>query len=198
MALKILESFKIGTSTIFLAAGSILDYEGDAFVNAANEGCTGGFGVDEQVNKSGGYDLKVARKQLGGCPTGQAKVTESFDHKKVKHIIHAVGPVYRVPFGLNREEDHSDLLKEKDIHLVDAYKNSLVCAQQLGVKKLGFCLLSAGVFRGQRDLKDILQIGLTSITDNLYEGLEEVTMVAWTDEEQEILKNLFQQHQQKI
>lgn len=59
---------------MILAAGSILDYVGDAFVNAANEGCTGGFGVDEQVNKAGGYELKEARKLFGGCKTGDAKV----------------------------------------------------------------------------------------------------------------------------
>jgi len=90
--LRRLESFGGGNTAVIIAAGSILDYTGDAFVNAANEGCTGGFGVDEQVNRAGGYALKEARKLLGGCPTGEAKVTESFEHRKVKHIIHAVGP----------------------------------------------------------------------------------------------------------
>lgn len=56
---------------------------GDAIVNAANEGCTGGFGVDEIINKSGGFKLKEARKLLNGCATGDAKVTPSFDHTKV-------------------------------------------------------------------------------------------------------------------
>lgn len=63
--------------SLVIVAGSILDYEGDAFVNAANEGCTGGFGVDEQVNKAGGFELKEARKQFGGCQTGQCKVIKN-------------------------------------------------------------------------------------------------------------------------
>ena len=54
-------------ATLVLAAGSILDYEGDAFVNAANEGCVAGFGLDEMVNRSGGPRLKAARKKLGAC-----------------------------------------------------------------------------------------------------------------------------------
>lgn len=179
-----------GHTTILIVGGSILDYIGDAFVNAANEGCTGGFGVDEQVNRAGGFELKEARKLLGGCPTGEAKVTESFDHKKVKHIIHAVGPVYRLKFGMSLDEDHSSFLKAKDPLLVDAYKASLARAQELGVETLGFTLLSAGVFRGERELKDILQLGLKTIVNHCYEGLKEVTMVAWTKEEQDALVEL--------
>ena len=82
--------------TLVLAAGSILEYTGDAFVNAANEGCVGGFGVDEMVNRSAGHALRRVRQTLGGCPTGEAKLTASFDHTRVAHIIHAVGPVYRI------------------------------------------------------------------------------------------------------
>jgi len=188
--LRRLESFGGGNTAVIIAAGSILDYTGDAFVNAANEGCTGGFGVDEQVNRAGGYALKEARKLLGGCPTGEAKVTESFEHKKVNHIIHAVGPVYRLKFGMSHEEDHSEFLKEKDPLLVEAYKASLARAQELGVATLGFTLLSAGVFRGERPLKDVLRIGLQAVLKNCYPGLKEVTMVAWTEEEQNALVEL--------
>ena len=49
---------------LVLSKGSVLDFKGDAFINAANEGCVGGFGLDEQVNLSGGFQLKEARKQV--------------------------------------------------------------------------------------------------------------------------------------
>jgi len=167
---------------------------GDAIVNAANEGGTGGFGVDEVINKAGGYKLKEARKLFNGIPTGEAKVTESFNHTKVTHIIHAVGPVYRLPMNMKDEKEINELFKNKDQLLIKAYIESLQRAKELGVKKLGFTLLSAGVFRGVRPLKDILEIGVKAIIDNCYDGLEEVTMVAFTKEEQDELSNIINKY----
>jgi len=175
---------------LIIVAGSILDYVGDAIVNAANEGGTGGFGVDEVINRAGGFKLKEARKLFNGIPTGEAKVTESFEHTKVSHIIHAVGPVYRLKLGMKEEDDHSEFFKSKDPLLISAYRASLQRAKELGVKTLGFTLLSAGVFKGARSLKDILEIGIHTIIDNCYEGLTEVTMVAFTKEEQDELVNI--------
>ena len=70
-----------------LAAGSALDYVGDALVNAANEGCIGGAGIDEHVNRSGGPRLRLARQALNGCPTGGAKTTPSFEHLRTRWIV---------------------------------------------------------------------------------------------------------------
>lgn len=186
-------SYKIGDCEIVLQHGSILEFEGDAIVNAANEGCVGGFGVDEAINKAGGFQLKQARKDLGGCKTGNAKITESFEHTKVKWIIHAVGPVYRIPFGLNIDDEQS-FLSSKDDLLYLAYKNSLERAKENNIKEIGFCLLCAGVFRGKRDLKDILQIGLKSITENIYNGLTKIVIYAFTDEEKTILHQVGEEY----
>ena len=101
-----------------------------------------------------------------------------------------MGPVYRLKFGMSHEEDHTDFLKQKDPLLVSAYKESYARAQELGVERLGFCLLCAGVFRGERPLKDILQIGLKTVVNNCYPGLKEVAMVAWSKEEQDALVEL--------
>jgi len=179
-----------------ILAGSILDYKGDAIINAANEGGTGGFGVDEQVNKAAGYELKEERKKWNGIPTGTARISGSYNHTKVKYIIHAVGPVYRLAALklLYKPEEQAQLglsLPEKDPLLVSAYKASLECAKAAGVTILGFTLLSAGVFRGERDLGDILRIGINTIINNCYEGLREVAMIAWTKEEQDRLCALF-------
>jgi O-acetyl-ADP-ribose deacetylase (regulator of RNase III) len=116
-----------------------------------------------------------------------------------------VGPVYRIKFGSKFGDgpdclgpDQDTYLKSKDPLLVSAYKRSLEIAKELGAKTIGFTLLSAGrnfltksqragVFRGERALKDILEIGVKAVIDNIYPGLEAVTMVAFTQEEQQEL-----------
>eukprot|EP01127_Copromyxa_protea_P012393 TRINITY_DN3231_c0_g1_i1.p1 TRINITY_DN3231_c0_g1~~TRINITY_DN3231_c0_g1_i1.p1 ORF type:complete len:219 (-),score=36.69 TRINITY_DN3231_c0_g1_i1:40-696(-) len=191
---KSLPADKENSCNLVVAAGSILDFVGDVIVNAANEGCTGGFGVDEQINRAAGYKLKEARKEFNGCETGNAKVTPSFEHTKCSHIIHAVGPVYRIKFGSTFGDapgalgpDIETYLKSKDHLLTSAYKRSMEIASELNAKTIGFTLLSCGVFRGERDLGEILEIGIRAIAQNCYVGLETVTMVAWTSEEQQVL-----------
>jgi len=177
---------------LVLVHGSILDYVGNAFVNAANEGCVGGFGVDEQVNKSGGIELKKARKKLKGCKTGEAKVTSSFEHKNTKWIIHAVGPAFRInPIkdGIKEATPEAvDTLKKKDVLLRSAYKASLKCAEEKKVETIGFCMLSAGVFRGQKSLQSIVDIACDTISENAYDALKSIHLVAYTDEEAESLQ----------
>ncbi|KAH3759734.1 O-acetyl-ADP-ribose deacetylase MACROD1 [Pelomyxa schiedti] len=179
--------------------GSILDFTGDAIVNAANEGCTGGFGVDEVVNRAGGFQLKEARKALGGCATGNAKITPSFEHRKVRYIIHAVGPVYRInPLSAkspSTDDQVREFFEERDRLLAMAYRNSMQISQEHSFHSLAFSLLSAGVFRGQRPLDDIIRVGFQTVLDSCYEGLESVHMVAYSEEEQHtmlhVAKDLF-------
>lgn len=173
--------------TFILAAGSVIDYTGDAFVNAANEGCVGGFGVDELVNQAGGFELKNARKELNGCATGDAKITPAFAHARTRWIIHAVGPVYRASRIKKKTE------AELDEDLRNAYRCALRRAEEVGAETVGFCLLSCGVFRGERDLGEVIEIGMQSVVEELVADgagserrscLREVTFVAYTDEEQ--------------
>ena len=180
---------------LHIAKGSVLDYCGDAFVNAANEGCVGGFGVDEMVNRSGGFELKEARKQLGGCPTGQARITGAFGHVKTKFIIHAVGPVYRS----NRIKESTRPVEELDLQLKSAYMSAVNIAQQKKgqIQTIAFCLLSCGVFRGEASLVHLCSIALDGIREELQrvsadDGgsgsfLREIFVVAYTPEEEEAL-----------
>ena len=176
---------------IIFSAGSVLEFVGGAIVNAANEGGTGGFGVDEAVNKAGGYELKQARKMFDGIETGSAKVTGSFEHSLCQYIIHAVGPVYRLKPGIGANSAAAaEYLKSKDTLLVDAYHRSLDCAGELKVASVGFSLLSAGVFRGVRSLNEILTIGVRAVAGYDYsqhKSLREVHLVAYTKEEQDVL-----------
>jgi len=190
---KIRPMFRIklnAEASLMIGAGSILDYEGDVIVNAANEGCVGGFGVDELINQAGGFQLKEARKALGGCRTGDAKITPSFQHTKVKYIVHAVGPAYRLTHGLDSNADHSGFLKSKDPLLQSAYRNALLRCAEVAAKRVGIIPLSAGVFRGARSLNEILEVGLKSAADYIYPSLQELMFVAYGADEQQALETL--------
>jgi O-acetyl-ADP-ribose deacetylase (regulator of RNase III) len=114
---------KIG---IFL--GDITTLELDAIVNAANERCLGGGGVDGAIHKAAGSELMDECRLLGGCPTGEAKAT--FGYKlPAKHVIHAVGPQ-----------------KEKADELANAYKASLERMKELGLRHIAFPCISTGIY----------------------------------------------------
>ena len=194
-----------------IIGGSVLDFVGDAFVNAANEGCVTGFGVDEWVNRSGGFQLKEARRKLGGCPTGSAKLTPSFDHTNTKYIIHAVGPVYRRKKNLfivpnstsilsgdtsknnkndNEDETQASQFVELDQKLYSAYAESIRIAEQNDeITTLAFCCLSAGVFLGEKSLEDVLHIAVKGIAMACQStsSLKSVQIYAFTEAEQNIL-----------
>ena len=200
---------EVGDRQLLLVAASVLDYCGDAFVNAANEGCVGGFGIDEVVNQSGGPELKAARKLLGGCPTGNAKSTPAFDHGNTKHIVHAVGPVYRVnrmKQGFDKDDKQAQAyMLSLDPLLRDAYRASMRCAStDCSATSLGMCLLSAGVFRGARPLDDVIEIGLRTVahalavSDACAAGLREVTICAFSEEEQLALSTAAQGLREEI
>ncbi len=105
----------------------------DAIVNAANKYLSCGGGVDFAIHKAAGMnELKKACKALGGCPTGQAKVTPGFN-LPAKWIIHAVGPVY-AGTGNNRME------------LASCYRNSLNIAYEKRLKSIAFPSISTGAF----------------------------------------------------
>ena len=190
-----------GVEVLFVR-GSITDFVGDAIVNAANEGCTGGFGVDEVVNRAAGHQLKEARKLLNGCPTGMAKVTPSFEHTKVKWIIHAVGPVYRVnPLNQHAPKTEDEIRESfavKDKLLASAYQESMARAKELGVQRIGFTLLSTGVFRGIRDIYELLALGVQAVVNSCYPGLKQVVFVAYTEEEQVALTRVYKEFIVKV
>jgi O-acetyl-ADP-ribose deacetylase (regulator of RNase III) len=182
------------TTLVRIARGTILAYSGAAIVNAANEGCVTGFGVDEAINRAAGdYDIKQARRELNGCDTGCAKSTGAFQHDKVQHIIHAVGPVYRYRFGVQHGTPAAEeWLESRDALLAIAYRAALLEAERLGAETVGFSLLSAGVFRGEKPLLDVLRIACESIAQfDAYEKCRDVTLVAYTADEERELCNAF-------
>jgi O-acetyl-ADP-ribose deacetylase (regulator of RNase III) len=143
-ALQTLRTLQLANgSLIHFCRGSVLGFEGDALVNAANEGGVEGGGVDGAVNAAGGPELKRARSQLPlvaadvRIPTGSARSTPAFGSLKVRHVIHAVGPDY---CALDAAQ-----YARADLQLQSAYVAAVDAARHLKLRTIGSCLLSAGV-----------------------------------------------------
>uniref|UniRef100_A0A7S0Q840 Macro domain-containing protein n=1 Tax=Coccolithus braarudii TaxID=221442 RepID=A0A7S0Q840_9EUKA len=173
---------KFGKLTV--AAGSVVDFSGDAIVNAANTGCVGGGGVDGAISARGGYELQEAREALPivgsgytRCPVGDAKTTIAGDLDS-KWVIHAVGPNYH----------HFDDEEEADEKLYAAYRSAMREARAHKMETVGFSLLSAGIFRGSRQLEPVLRIGLVAVAANVYPELKEAFLIAFTQREQDTLQ----------
>lgn len=192
---------------LVISRGSVVDFsyppnpKKSAIVNAANTGCLGGGGVDGAIGDAGGEALykdrlalpiyKVSGESNGEirCRTGEAVITSEkngnfYGDLNVSHVIHAVGPNYCF---CSSDDD----IIAGDEALTSAYTSSLDRGKNAKLEAIAFSLLSAGVFRGTKSVKEVLTIGMDAICKyEGYEGLKEVHICAFNQMESDALMDV--------
>jgi O-acetyl-ADP-ribose deacetylase (regulator of RNase III) len=152
---------------ISIVQGDITQMAVDAIVNAANNSLLGGGGVDGAIHRAAGPKLLEETRTLGGCPTGEARITRGYN-LPARWVIHTVGPIWR---GGDQGEEAL---------LASAYRNSLKLADEHGVRTIAFPSISTGAYGfpvgraariALREMRDFLAAGPRSV--------EQVILVAY-------------------
>ncbi|WP_337866209.1 O-acetyl-ADP-ribose deacetylase [Ignavibacterium sp.] len=155
-------------SKIELHKGDITKLKVDAIVNAANTSLLGGGGVDGAIHRAAGPELLEFNRKLGGCRTGEAKLSPGFK-LPAKFIIHTVGPVWQG--GANNEDEL----------LANCYRNSLKLAVENQIKTIAFPAISTGVY--SFPLERATKIAVTEVKKFLEknDSIEKVIFVCFDD-----------------
>ncbi|MFP4350004.1 MAG: O-acetyl-ADP-ribose deacetylase [Thermodesulfobacteriota bacterium] len=159
--------------------GDITKMEVDAVVNAANSSLLGGGGVDGAIHRAAGPELLAECKTIGGCPTGEARITKGYN-LPAKYVIHTVGPVYG-----GRPQDST--------LLASCYQNSLQLAVDHDVQTIAFPAISCGVYG--YPIEDACRIAVDTTARFLedHPSIEKVYFVQFSEENRQVYEDYLKQ-----
>lgn len=155
-------------TALALHRGDITKLDVDAIVNAANSSLLGGGGVDGAIHRAAGPELVAECRLIGGCPTGEARITRGY-RLPARRVIHTVGPVWRG--GTHGEPEL----------LASCYRNSLALAAKNGVRSIAFPAISCGIYGYPFEPAAEIAVRETRAFVDAHPEIEQVLFVCFDD-----------------
>ena len=171
-----------GMERFSIIKGDIVKAKTDAIVNAANTSLLGGGGVDGAIHRAAGKELLAECETLGGCKTGEAKITKGYK-LKAKFVIHTPGPIWR-----GGKWDEESLL-------ANCYQNSLQLAEQYDIQTIAFPSISTGVYRFPVALAAEIAVREIMSYLEVHPKIQNVMMVCFDDDTKQAYQNALEQYQ---